>query len=61
MPKPDLSIEDLSAAGPSAEGPETADRPAGARLRCDLCGSRAVRVVSFASPIEALRFTTARR
>ncbi len=56
MAKPDPYIEDTSAAAGEKEGAQP-----GARLRCDVCGSRAVRIVSFSSPIEALRFTTARR
>ncbi|OYW61649.1 MAG: hypothetical protein B7X99_00155 [Rhizobiales bacterium 17-65-6] len=36
------------------------DEPAELRLRCDLCGSRQVRIVRVQSPIEALRFTTGR-
>ena len=36
------------------------DEPAELRLRCDLCGSRQVRIVRVGSPIEALRFTTGR-
>lgn len=57
MEKPHLQLEE-SAPHQSAPA-EEASPPT--RLRCDLCGSRAVRIVSFASPIEALRFTTARR
>lgn len=54
MAKPDPYLEDASAT--PKEGAST-----GARLRCDLCGNRAVRILSFTSPIEALRFTTGRR
>lgn len=39
---------------------ETEPELATTRLRCDLCGSRDVRLVRFQSPIEALRFTTAK-
>ncbi|MEW6121182.1 MAG: hypothetical protein AB1698_01090 [Pseudomonadota bacterium] len=56
MAKPDPYIEDTSAAAGEKEGAQP-----GARLRCDVCGNRSVRIVSFSSPIEALRFTTARR
>lgn len=57
MAKPDLQIEAAPRETAEGEGVSTAS----SRLRCDLCGSRAVRIVSFASPIEALRFATARR
>ncbi len=51
---------------PSAElthepAPEPAAAPAtGARLRCDFCGSKDVRIITFASPIEAVRFANQR-
>ncbi len=48
--KPPAAITDA----PAPEPPE------GARLRCDVCGSKNVRVVRFASPIEALRFANNR-
>ncbi|WP_341989846.1 hypothetical protein [Azorhizobium sp. AG788] len=31
-----------------------------ARLRCDVCGSKDVRIITFTSPIEAVRFVNQR-
>lgn len=34
---------------------------AGARVRCDLCGSKDVKLIRVASPAEAVAFVTSRR
>lgn len=47
---------------PSAEithEPEPAPAPT-SRLRCDVCGSKDVRIITFASPVEAVRFVNQR-
>lgn len=48
--KPPVAITDQ----PAPEPPE------GAQLRCDICGSKNVRIHRFPSPIEALRFVNQR-
>lgn len=47
---------------PSAEltmEPDAEPSPA-SRLRCDVCGSKDVRIITFTSPIEAVRFVNQR-
>lgn len=51
-----LSPKESQAGSPLVAGPG-ADA---ARLRCDLCGSRRVRLVRFASMFEAVGFVTGR-
>lgn len=43
---------------PTPDTPTAAER--GARLRCDLCGSKDVKLVRVASPAEAVAFVTSR-
>ncbi|MGU3493857.1 hypothetical protein ACLBXM_07435 [Xanthobacteraceae bacterium A53D] len=42
----------------TAQGPE--EPPANAKLRCDFCGSKNVKLIRFDSPMEALRFANTR-
>ncbi|GGF73993.1 hypothetical protein GCM10007301_37250 [Azorhizobium oxalatiphilum] len=48
--KPSADITDQTAPEP----------PAGAKLRCDFCGSKNVKLIRFDSPMEALRFANTR-